>query len=69
MKKTPEELWNTIRDACRELGWSIALDDSNAGISGAIIGRRVYVEEVLQDLPDKDKYVIHSIKQENSSLH
>jgi len=70
MKKTPEEIVIDIQDACKELGWQIAMNDSSSGISGLIIGQQEYVENVVGQLEDIDEYSIFSYDQvDNTSLH
>jgi hypothetical protein len=58
-KKTPEEIVNDIQEACKSLGWAIAMDESKSAISGLVIGQLNYVENVIEQLEDVDNFSIY----------
>jgi hypothetical protein len=63
MKKTPEDLVNEIQEACSRLGWCIAMDDSEDTIVGLVVGKLQYVEEVLSQIEESDKYTVYAAGQ------
>lgn len=69
MKKTPEEYVLDIQEACKELGWSIAICDIDQGVSGLIVGQLEYVQEVTEQLANIDDYEIWDRPDEEVGLH
>lgn len=70
MKKTPEDYVLDIQEACKELGWSIAICDLELGVQGLIIGQLEYVEEITEQLVNGEEYEIWDRPQnENNELH
>jgi len=70
-KKTPEEIVVDIQKACQELGLHIGLKDQD-NLSGLIIGKIEFIQEVLAQLDDADDYEIwgHPTSSEsNGNLH
>lgn len=67
--KSPEEIFDLIREACAKLGWDIAMDMSHPGITGAILGIREYVDSIVSQLNEEENYDIYSQNTENLEMH
>jgi len=59
--KTPEDYVHDIQEACRQLGWCIAMDESEDEINGLLIGNLDYLQEVVSQLHDSEEYCIGTI--------
>ena len=58
--ESPEASFLELSEACAELGWVIAMNESdNGSISGVIVGTYDYVVEVMNQLDDPDEYEIY----------
>jgi predicted sulfurtransferase len=69
-KDTPEDIVNQIQEACKLLGWNIALNESAEGVKGLVIGQAEYVNEVVAQLDDMDDYTMYEPDIEiDSDLH
>lgn len=69
MKKTPEQYIVDIQEACKELGWQIAMKDVER-VSGLVIGNSEYIDETLSSMPDGDQYEVWETPiDEGSELH
>lgn len=69
MKKTPEEYVLDIQEACKELGWSIAICDIDQGVTGLIVGQLEYVQEITEQLVNVEDYEIWDRPDEEVGLH
>lgn len=69
MKKSPEEIINDIQEACKLLGWQIAMDTSSKMVSGLILGRVDYVEATVGQLQDIDNYEIFEPGNSEEGIH
>lgn len=67
--KMAEEQILKIQEACAELGWSIAMNDSNELIRGLIIGVPQYIKKTVDDLEDCEQYSVWEKPDANSNLH
>lgn len=63
--RTPEQLVDDIQQACKQLGWDIAMDVSSEEISGLIVGQHDYIQEVLSGSCDEDNYEIYGYSKDN----
>jgi len=69
-KKTPEEIVNDIQEACKLLGWNLAMNESSPGIRGLVIGQPDFVEEVISSLEDSEDFAIYAASQTvQSEMH
>jgi len=68
-KKTAEELIVEIQTACKKLGWCIAMDESSELVNGLILGQLPYIEKVLGQLDDIEKYSIYANPGDDPDLH
>lgn len=69
MKKTPEDYVLDIQEACKELGWSIAICDIDQGVTGLIVGQLEYVQEITEQLVNVEDYEIWDRPDEEVGLH
>lgn len=67
-RKTAEDIVNDIQKACSLLGWAIAMDDSKDGVSGLVIGRSEFVEEIIDSLDNKDDFSIYQTGEVNVNV-
>ena len=59
-----------IQEACAELGWSIALNDSSSIVEGLVIGTSEFVRSTLNNMVDGELYEVWGSPGENKkSLH
>lgn len=68
--KTPEELIQTIKECCDQLGWRLAIP--NVGeIPGIIAGDLEYLREVLPQIDDAELYELAEApeRDSNDKLH
>lgn len=58
--ETPEASFVELTNACAELGWVLAMSQTDNGdISGVIVGTIEYVTEILNQVDDPDSYEIY----------
>lgn len=55
---SPEDQVTKIQEACSELEWYIAMNDSDSGVKGLIIGNQEFVAEIVEQLDDAVEYQI-----------
>lgn len=69
-KDTPEDIVQQIQEACKLLGWNIAMNESNEGVKGLVIGQSEYVNDVVGQLEDFADYTMYEPDLEiDSDLH
>ena len=67
---TPEEQVIKIQEACSELEWYIAMNDSENGVKGLVIGNQEFVTKIVEQLGDAEDYQVWGRPTTgNSELH
>jgi hypothetical protein len=67
MEKTPEDIFLEISELVAELGWVIALNETDNAISGIVAGKMDYVLEVLKNHEDAESFSVFEHGSENEN--
>lgn len=70
-ERTPEDIFLEMTQLCAELGWLLAMNESDDGsIHGVVVGTGEFVVETVEQLTDGEQYSIYQHgPEEDKELH
>lgn len=70
MEKEDFVFFEKLRELCKSVGWVMGIHDEKDGVSGVIIGKADYVENILKSEEEFDEYAIYSpTEHDNGEIH
>lgn len=64
-----EELLNSLKKICSELGWLLSFNETSDAIYGMVIGNEEYVARILEEAEDFSGYETYQLENKKRELH
>lgn len=63
-----ENFFGELKQICDKYGWALALDYQKDGISGVVIGKNHFINDIISGKEDFSKYTVFSLENKSDEV-